>query len=125
LTQRADDSHEAEIPTSAGAFDEPDKRLPSRLDWVQPQTLTIEAQQVEGDERGSRSAPFGQQGDKGAPSVVPEHHRFAVDQRLVRIQTARRPPTTEQGQANIAALSSAPPPSRPSDWPPTAMAWWA
>ena len=38
---------------------------------------------------------------------------------------ARSPPITERGQANIAAPTSAPLPSRPSDWPPTAMAWWA
>jgi hypothetical protein len=50
----------------------------------------FEAQEIEGDQRGLPLAAVGQQRAKVAPPVVPQHHRLAIDERLIDRQAAHR-----------------------------------
>jgi hypothetical protein len=66
------------------------ERLASRLERPQALIVAIEAQKIEGDERGLRAAALGHERAEVAPPVVSQHDRFAVDERPVHRQTADR-----------------------------------
>jgi hypothetical protein len=78
------------IPSPRLLATPPHQRLTPLLQRTQAQVVAVEAQKVEGHERGLDAAALGQERVEVAASVVLEDDRLAIDHRLVRREAAHR-----------------------------------
>ena len=72
------------------ACDEPQERAAPLPDGTQAQIVPIEARKLEGHERGSRAAALGQERPEVAAPILTQRHRFAVEERAVAGEAAKR-----------------------------------
>jgi hypothetical protein len=80
--------------------------LAPRLDRTQAQILAVETEKVERHECSLRAAAFGHERPEVAASVIAQHHRLAVDERPVHIETANHLGDRRESSGEVRAAAA-------------------